>query len=263
MSVFFFSPCILASYSSTKYFVGLLFGVYSRIFMHESICTCTHSQAAFDVCSNEPGVQRDAFDQTTCMQCDSHVTTNCDERLYLQTKRAQQLWGTMWGEPSSLLGLRGSPAHCLCCLCFSAGCNGLSNGSLLEERREKRAGLHAWHSRSHYTPLEDQRAASHFCSVAWRLPRCVRGGLVGVTAWLWAPACLLREKHLKTERVNHSFTTGSLCLKFSEWWRSCEETVGSFGKEQTHLYLEIGLGIRNQFWMKSRFKFVMTRDSLL
>lgn len=81
-------------------------------------------------------------------------------------------------EASSALccGSAGAPAHCLCCLSVSAGCNGLSNGSLLEDRGEKWASPPVRHSRSHYTPLEDHRAASHFRAVPWRFPRCERGG---------------------------------------------------------------------------------------
>lgn len=62
-----------------------------------------------------------------------------------------------------------------------------------------------------------------------------------LTAWLRAPGCLLREIHLKTEGVNHSGTTGSLC------WDS---------QSQTGLLLWVGL------WVRTNWLPVFTQDSL-
>lgn len=218
----------------TEYFASLWEGIVSSVLKSLSVCPCTHSQANICCAQRRPrNTGRCSRSESVCS--DAHVTTNCDERPHLKTKWDQQLWSMIWGELSTPLWLCGVPARCLCCLSISAGCNGLSNGSLLEERVEKWASPPVWHCRSHYTSLVDHRAASHFRAVASCFPRCERGGLVGegakqfdsLTLSCWMFAQRNTSKDWQSKSLKHNWITVLEILRV----RSSEGTVGSFGKE--------------------------------
>lgn len=144
-----------------------------------------------------------------------------------RTSKTQKNWDVqLWSARREVrralcCGAAGVRARCLCCFCLSAGCNGLSNGSLFFFffPSEKWAGVSVWHSRSHYASLEDQPSWESFSRRgSTSSSPCVReeGLLARAKKTVWQldselRGCLLREIHLKTEGVNHSGTTGSLC----------------------------------------------------
>lgn len=112
----------------------------------------------------------------------------------------------------------------------SAGCDGLRNGTLLQERVVKWPSAPVRHSRSHYTSPEDHWAVSHFRAVAWCFPRCKRGGLVGedakqfdnLTRSSWVFAQRSTSKHRKTKSLRHNWIT--VLTTLNERLGSCEGT---------------------------------------
>lgn len=202
--------------------------VYTSVFMYIKHLHIAVIHKAFDVCEDNP---------------DNREMQSIRDWLYKQwipcKHQLRSAPTAQNGMSSAALkhDVRRHPA--LCCgsvgfqltVCVvSAGCNGLSNGTLLQGRVVKWPSAPVWHSRSHSTPPEDHWAVSHFRAVAWCFPRCKRGGLVGedaknsLTAWLGAPGCLLRDLHLNTERLNHSGTTGSLCSQL--WMKDLDPVRG-------------------------------------
>lgn len=149
----------------------------------------------------------------------------------------------------------------------SAGCNGLSNGSLFGRRGVEISEpvFLARHSRSHYTRAEDHRAASHF---RLTVSRCERGGLVGEGAEqfdsLTPSSRVFAQRNTSEDRgsksLRHNWIT-VLRLPESDWAPPVSGTVGQNKLTAgIHTGLIIYLETGNQFWTWSRV--VITGDSL-
>lgn len=136
----------------------------------------------------------------------------------------------------------------------SAGCNGLSNGSLFGRRGVEISEpvFLARHSRSHYTRAEDHRAASHF---RLTVSRCERGGLVGEGAEqfdsLTPSSRVFAQRNTSEDRgsksLRHNWIT-VLRLPESDWAPPVSGTVGQNKLTASiHTGLIIYLETGNQF----------------